>query len=245
MRIFHDNKIFSAELTASSENLNLPVENLQKFQTIAKFRTVVKSNQWVKIAGNITANSFWILNHNLTSSAVVKVQGSNYSDFSYIEFEEQAVIDERIYIDFDEKTFNFWRVTIDDPTNSNNYLELGYIFIGCFEQLPAMKPDQQFTVNTTADYQTGSANVSYSKKGVQFRTNKINLVNLTFDQKKSVKSMFDNVGNYQPVIMVVWENDLEKEEPCYCILDGKKLTFKTSNIYNRKFDVSFKFREVL
>lgn len=87
-------------------------------------------------AGNsIFVDTIFFLNHNLTSSAAVQMLGSDDPTFTVIGQTLDLTItedDEFIYIaeEFPLAGFRYWRINIDDNTNSNAFLQFGVIGFG-------------------------------------------------------------------------------------------------------------------
>jgi len=74
-----------------------------------------------------------VLNHNLTTGAVVFLQGSN-DNFSTVEESIRIFVTNEnfFYIapTLPLNSYRYWRLSIDDATNSNDYLEIGTILFG-------------------------------------------------------------------------------------------------------------------
>lgn len=90
-----------------------------------------------EIAQGVTIDTLAILNHNLTSSATIVLQGADVDDFSTIgtEILTISITDPNIY--YIAETFppsssqhRYWRFVVNDPTNTNGYLEIGTIIFG-------------------------------------------------------------------------------------------------------------------
>lgn len=75
-----------------------------------------------------------ILNTNFTRSATVTLIGSNVSNFSVIGITVVLDVDEinTYYIapELPTEGFRYWRLDIDDPTNTDGYIEIGTIVFG-------------------------------------------------------------------------------------------------------------------
>lgn len=86
------------------------------------------------VAQGIFLDTFAMLNHNLTTSASVVLQGSNDAGFASIGFTETLVSREReiYYIapTLPTLSFRYWRVIISDPTNTAGFLSIGTIIFG-------------------------------------------------------------------------------------------------------------------
>ena len=106
-----------------------------------------------------------ILNHNLTSSAVVNLIGSNTSNFSVIGTTIPLEVrddDPNIYYiapSLPNVGYRYWRIAIDDSSNPDNYIQIGTIVFGdssiffgeCFvDEVEFQLKDYADTVNTEA-----------------------------------------------------------------------------------------------
>lgn len=79
-------------------------------------------------------DTFAMLNHNLTSSATVVLQGANVSNFSTVGVSiNLSVTPDNIYYIAPEAPtsgWRYWRISIDDPFNGDNFVSVGTIVFG-------------------------------------------------------------------------------------------------------------------
>lgn len=149
-----------------------------------------------EIAQGISMDTFALLNHNFTKGATVQLFGSNSPTFVTTPFSETLEItDTNIYYIAPElplETYRYWRVSITDSANPDDYLEIGTIVFGssfvlqeeCFvDQLDFQLQDFADKVDTE-----GFTNVSNS------RTQKRNL-KLDFRSLDIIKSNFPGFRN--------------------------------------------------
>ena len=87
------------------------------------------------LAQGVAVDTVAILNTNLTTSATVSLLGSNVSDYSVIErtIPLAPLSNGNMYhinqdIPFTQQ--RYWRISIDDPTNSNGHLQIGLVVFG-------------------------------------------------------------------------------------------------------------------
>ena len=117
--------------------------------SVNNLNTDIVEQVWRSAAGDVTGinltcdtevpqgvfmDTFAILGHNLTTSANITILGSNTSDFSIVgvsiplaSFEENIIY---IAPDFPTAGYRYWRVSIDDITNPDGYLQIGIIVFG-------------------------------------------------------------------------------------------------------------------
>lgn len=88
------------------------------------------------ITQGVSPDTFYIGNHNLTSGALIQVQGSDVSDFSSVnvEFQIDPTETNAYYIvptsQFPFENSRYWRFNITDTANSDAYVETGAILFG-------------------------------------------------------------------------------------------------------------------
>ena len=94
----------------------------------------------IGVGQQLFLDTFAMLNHNLTSSALVRLDGANNPGFSPVGFSEvlQVTPDEMYFIapELPLSGFRFWRLTIDDATNSNGFIQAGAILFGASAIFP-------------------------------------------------------------------------------------------------------------
>jgi len=88
------------------------------------------------LSQGVPVDTIAILGHNLTKSAIVQVQGSKNPSFSPsdIVFTMETQLDDMYWIAETLPTLigqnRYWRFTIQDPTNTDGYIEIGTILFG-------------------------------------------------------------------------------------------------------------------
>lgn len=89
-----------------------------------------------EVSQGVFIDTFAILNHNLTTSANVVLEGATDSAFASIGFAETLTIiadHPNIYYiapTLPTQGFRYWRITISDPTNTETSLQIGTILFG-------------------------------------------------------------------------------------------------------------------
>lgn len=87
-----------------------------------------------EVSQGVFLDTLAILNHNLTTSAIVTLIGSINSTFAPIGVTRVLSTREKNIFHIEEDlpfvSFRYWRLQIDDPTNTNSFLEIGTILFG-------------------------------------------------------------------------------------------------------------------
>ena len=248
MRWLHDNIITRAGtiISVSSESIYQPLSNLQDQRLSRVFRTTAVSNQWIKISGGYFKASYVsILNHNITSSATIRIQGNNSDTWDNPEFSAEIPWDEyQLILNFSEKSFAFWRIQIFDSENIADYIEIANIYLGTYYQMPGMKPEQTIENETTSSVNFTQSGQCDGYDGFEFRNPSINHPRLTNSQRLDIIRIFQTIKNNHPIIFIIWANQLDYERPIYGVIEGKLLSFKKSDDLNFPWSLTYKIREV-
>jgi len=87
-----------------------------------------------EVPQGVAIDTFAILNHNLTTSATITVEGSDSPTFASIEqsfaMEVETINSYYIAPTFPTLQSRYWRILINDATNPNGYLQIGTIVFG-------------------------------------------------------------------------------------------------------------------
>ena len=247
MRLCYDNKFLDATILATSENPNYLAANMQNTVLAKVYRSVLDSTT-IKISTQIKASYLFILNHNLTETATITLQGNDTDAWGAPSFEQSVNWrSDMAYLEFDEATYNFWRVVISDTdTSADGYIEIGSIFLGTYLQMPGVKLDQQLELKSDSSRSITYSGQTYGEERYEYRNPMFNFPNISHDQRKQLNTMFTNNKNIKPLICLVWENNFGIEAPIYCVIDQKSIQPKRNgeNPGHSAWNAKFKFREV-
>lgn len=139
--LFHSpNLLDTAVLTASTENPDWPVENLQTEQRSETFRTTDDDDEAIVINnGSAKSASYLVIpgrNHNLSSAAVIRIQGNASDSWGSPTFNEivpwysPALVGSIAHKFAAAQSFAYYRLFLDDAANPDGYLELGRVILG-------------------------------------------------------------------------------------------------------------------
>ena len=156
VRIVYENRADEAVLTATSEAL--AVANLQDMQPQIVWRSTSTANQTITIplVSSRSINCVALMNHNLSGSATIRVQGASDAGFSTILFDTTYdALDPAFgwgefpwgmvgWGGYSEEGWQYqfsvfwitltiaryWRIIISDATNAAGYLQAGRIVLG-------------------------------------------------------------------------------------------------------------------
>ncbi len=245
MKTVYENKILDATLTATTENINFPLTNLQENQIYKTYRSTAKNAQRIVIdLASLKSDYVYLKNYNFTSSVTLRLEANTSDSWGSPAFSETLTYNsEYIILNFTESTYNYWSLYIDDTTNTNDYIELGLFVLGVGVELPGMSPDQIFTDKSDSTASYSRSNQMYGNEEIMYRENKITFPALTFTQRDTLRNIFRAVKNIRPILLIVWEDDLTYESPIYCNINKDSIEWGKSDKKTSPFKASFDFRE--
>lgn len=133
----HDNNnALDALIVAASEDENFPASNLKILPVSKPYRSAAGkiTGQKIRVDYPVVRNTdqFSLINHNLTSLATVTLNGGTTPDPDGSEFTVSMTWREfSMFENLDStKTFKHWAVLIEDGTNPDGFIQVGYILPG-------------------------------------------------------------------------------------------------------------------
>lgn len=274
MRAVYINEFIENTLTVTTENANYPKENLQNRVLARVYKSTSATSQRLAISGsNISPQYLFIFQHNLSINSEVYLQATNGADWTDIQFSETILINgdpayhkisdpdalswqgqlygEKLYgdalygeyTDFDTYTFDKWSLLITDPHNTD--IEIGLVVLGAYIDLPEMSPDQDLSTVTESEVAISDSGQAYGDLKYDYRAPVIKQPFYTEDMRTDIATMWAEVKNVVPFVLMIWPEDFDVEPPLYCVFDSKKNPIK-KNPGNRMYpyNTSLKFREV-
>jgi len=129
-------------------------------------------------------DTFSLQNTNLTRSAIVRVIGSNVSNFSVVDFDQTLVVidDPNLYWiapDLPATGQRYWRILIDDLTNPDGFVSIGAVLFGvskilqgeCMvDQISFTEKDFADTVETEGFTNVANSRALKKQLGLEFRS---------------------------------------------------------------------------
>ena len=249
MRILWDNLLSDeSSYTPYSEDLNYPVENIYDTRLTRVYRTYgLASTEYIIIGETGAPEYVSFVDHNISSSATVYVEGGSSSGFSTLTFSETITWSSYTMVSTIASTVScdYFKLRITGlSTATQEYISLGYVFLGDYIEMPGMKPNQSIEDETTSRLSITDGGQVYADDGYNYRAGKINFPYLTQTQRDEIRTMFADVKNYKPVILIIWPDNTDEETPIYCVIDQKRVEFRRTDDINLRWETSLNFREV-
>jgi len=222
MRIAYVNLIDDATLTPVSEDLVYPVENVQNQRLAKPWRTTGLTGISVvaDFGGTASVTMAAILGHNLTTSATLVISGNTTSSFVAPSYTTSMTAVDGVILKYfgAAQELRYWQYTIEDPTNTAAYVEIGRLWAGVYWQVdPTNTVD--FSVNKkrsdTVTY--GRGRQKYATQGVGWRSFDLSFDHVAGTALTAVQTLFDTVGLHSSFLFSNFDTtrDYDIVLPCY------------------------------
>lgn len=228
--------VANATITSLTENPIYPFDDALNDSRLSRVgRTVGVEYHWIKFSytstGIIDVDTIGIFGNNFTSDATVKIQ-ANATDVWTSPSIDQALTyskDDKKSLDLGRdvgvwsyefsstQSYQYWRIYIDDSTNPDGYLQMGFVFLDESVTFPAMSINQRFKMDTNSSAYFSTSGQAYGLKRLKYQTISFNYPEVTESEKTTLDAFFHTVDVVVPYMMRVWENSLDVEPPRYVV----------------------------
>lgn len=218
MRILYDNQVEDATITSYSENPQMKWEDALLDTRLSRMgQSAGVDDEWIKFAfsGAVSASYCVIHNHNLTDSATVKIQGNATDTWGSPSLEETLTVDDVCYVSFTEDDYQYWRLYLDDPTNTDGYIQLSKVFLGTYLQMPSFARTYRYPKRTTSIATKSGSGQLYGDRRIRPRVAEFQFNNISEADRLLIETFFDEVENIRPYTLIIWENDLDVQLPVW------------------------------
>lgn len=228
MRIISKNLVLTATLTASSENVHFPLENLQNVLRSKRFRSTDKTDFHIIIDLGSIANvdSFIMLlplegKVNMTNDAVIKLQANSSDSWDTPAVDltlEHDVIKRQISHYFSEaQAYRYWRITVNDPTAESNYIEISKLIIGASVTFPNAQNGFKFGKDDGTKITRNDFGTAYADKYPILKTLNLSYKTLLLSEIEVLDNVFNENGNNIPVFITLDETNTLFDKDRYSI----------------------------
>lgn len=224
MIALYDNQVFNATITSSSENPYYDFDtalNDTRLTRKGKFLGIIEETITFDLTIATDMDYIYVSNTNFTSSATVTIQGNATDVWTSPSFSETLVeLTNNGWIKAfnTTETYRYWRLKIEDSTNTDSELELAYVFLGPKLTLPNMDMNSVIPYTSNASVTKALSGQIYGDKRVRLKGGRITFPIFNDTKRKEVETMFDYVDIVVPFLILFWEDSLSVEPPLYCTL---------------------------
>lgn len=239
-------------VTASSTAAGYSSANVSTPKTNEKWRSTSNDDQWLKFdLGSAQAISMVaFFNCNLSSSATVKVHGhasdlgsslSSWQGSSTVEETFDGFDTNTAVCLFSSQSLRWWLIAIEDPSNSDSYVELGRVFAGV-ETSPSNNFNENFNIGHIDNSRIlrTEGEHSYVVEKPVIRTFDILFRDLSEADQDTMQSFYENVYRRNPFVVALDPDNEPVEFTRYVTLDSQ---FEFNYSSNRRADLALRLRE--
>lgn len=189
-------------LTASSEATGFPKENLQHIWHTRCWRSTGVVSEWVKrnLWAAYPISYIIIKHHNFTDDAVLRLQANTIDNWAAPPLNDLITITDGQIINLfsPAENYQWWRIIIADPGNTDEYLKIGRLYIGGY-----FEPVRNYGNRTTAFIDPSTKKFSSGGQLSADKKSHFNARNYDFRIASSsdldtLKTIFDTVGQAEP-----------------------------------------------
>ena len=252
MKIAYDNLLKNAQYTVSSEFTNYKLGDcLSDTRLVRKYRTSSKVNQYISFsfAEAKAPSHFGIIAHNLTKTAVIRIQASSSDTFSTLAVNE--LVDNSLMSGKDNRllyrltntsAYKYWRIYIDDSANSSAYLLIGKLYLGSCLMMPAFSPEVVVGYGNNSVVQKSDSRQLYGKKKKIYKVVQAKFNSISLAERELIEAMYNEVGSTTPVWLLLYDND-PTDEPLIYVNITKEPSFKKLSMDGNYYSLELEFEE--
>lgn len=246
MKILYNNLVNNATIDLTTENPDYLFSTALIDSRLSRVgRTIDVSDQDVKFTftSAVDVTYIAITAHNFTSTATIKLQANSSDSWTTPAF-ETTLTDCGVWCidNFTKQTYKYWRLFIDDDTNPDGYIEIGYVFLGESLTMPGMNRASILPQKTNSVSSKSISGQLYGDKRLNYKAAEIKFDCIEESERQIIKTFFNYVDVIIPFVLLIWENDLDIEPPIYCNLT-EELSWNKLDVNGLLWSLSMRFEE--
>jgi len=221
VRFLYTFKFDDATITSSGEESGLPDDNAVDDFVAKKWRTTADTGQWIKFdlgpAKKITMLA--IFGHNLTSGATVTLEAHTSDAWDDPLYSQELTWNEKAIVEFLDQTYQWWRITLEDGSNPDTYIEIGRICAGEYiEPTVNVSQDVQKQYIDPSVKQESAGRQGYAIEKDVYRVFDVMFTGIDRTQQNQLIVMFKVVKNIYMLVFALDPDNYPEEDTIYCQL---------------------------
>lgn len=223
MIILYQNLVEGAGISALTENPDYIFDTAFNDDRLSRVgRTVADEDQTFTfdLLSAVAVDKVLIQDHNLTSGATILLEG-NVTDVWTAPAYTMSISYNETYIYKDlvnAETYRYWRLSVDDASNPDGYIEISKVFLGQGLEMPPINTGVAIPHKSNSSSSKSTSGQLYSNRQLQYKAAAITLSNITESQRQQIKTWWNYVDVVKPFWILLWEDSLDVEPPIYCNL---------------------------
>jgi hypothetical protein len=234
MRIAYDNFIddlTATAITALTAAASYPISNIQEQRLSQEYRTIAITSQTVilDLGSEHSLSVAAIISHNFTSSVTCTIEGNTTNSWPGAT-SKTIVYNAGIMLNFfTPVSYQWWRFSFNDTTNTNGYLSMGRLWLGDYITIdPSSEMDFTVTKKRSDRVIHGRGQQKFASIGSEWKEIKLSFPESNYTMIDQISTMYDVVGNHSSILFSNF-NDLRGVssliEPTYCSISNN-ISFK-------------------
>lgn len=241
----------TATITSSSEASDLPDDNVVDRRVSKKWRTTDDISEWIEFdfgAPHAPPTEVSLFGYNLTTGSTVKLYYGNISPPSYLAGTFSYNSENHIMFittsDLLLENPRYWRITFEDPSNPDGYIEVGRICGGVYFQ-PTQNfrcGSERFHIDPSEKFRSDGQDM-YSRKKDKYWIYRIVMELLEAADKNNFRTLFDTIGITEPIVVTLDPDNEPNISTIYALLvEPYKEKFRAPVPV---YDLPWEFKEII
>ncbi len=202
IRFLYDNLLDDGTLTASSEDSEFPVTNIQHRWHTRHWRSTGVAAEYVTcdLGAPKDIKSLIVKYHNFQLGATVHILADSAPTFDSgpgglpeLDVTLTVTTETIVYNWSSAKTYQYWRLTIADAGNPDGYVRIGRMYLGTYISPTYNYKDRQETYKDPSDKAISTGGQDSADEETHYSELSYTFLVLTAD-KATFKAIFDEVG---------------------------------------------------
>lgn len=219
----------AATITSSTDGSSNTDDNAVDDRVGKVWRTDTDTAEWVKwdlVVTTKDVDCVAIINHNLTSGATVTFEGHTSDSWGAPTVNETLTVGTdadsnvipRIVHYFTQDNLRWWRVTVDDPSNPDGYIQIGRIMFGeYYEVTRDLSSDAQVERIDPSEGTKSPGEVPVLTQKERFRRVRTSFQFVGQTETDKWDAIFDYLGNSRPAL-ITWDTARANKDSAYVYL---------------------------
>jgi hypothetical protein len=207
MRISYNNyldTLTSTAITVLTVATNYPFTNAQDQRLSQQYRTTAVTSQTIilDLGSAKSISTAAIISHNFTSSVSVTIDANTSNSWGSPATSKTIIYNAGMMLNFfTPVSYQWWRFTISDPTNTNGYLSIGRLWLGDYLTIdPSSSIDYKVTKKRSDRVIHGRGQQKFSSIGSTWKEFNLSFPPTDYPMIDSISLMYDTIGNHTSCI---------------------------------------------
>lgn len=240
MRIYWDNKVYTANITVDNDSLTKPISEALLDTRLSRYGELDRNG------GNI-CNIYFELTEAVDANIIIN-----------IDYEGTPIFQVRAYTDntfTNEKWFEYLNVDnimIINKGQSEQFLKIYFqelggavkiknIYIGEYLHIEGIYPNYIKTSVIDSGQIFSVTRQVYGYDKTKYKRYEVSTIELNDNKINEIETMLDYVGNYKPFYVQLWD---DVKDAYYCTLEDTEIQYKRNEKQGDYYGLTLRFVEV-